>query len=125
MYTASMSGASRIAFASVCQRGTPWRRAKSSARAASRRITATSVECAAFWKAGPLLTSATSPQPMIPQRIVRGARLDTVKVQSAVDVNHLAGREREAAAHERRHRPRDVLGLAPARDRYAAVGDQP
>jgi hypothetical protein len=58
---------------------------------------------------------------MIPQRIVRGARLDTVKVQSAADVNHLAGREREAAAHERRHGPRYVLGLAPARDRHAAI----
>jgi hypothetical protein len=38
--------------------------------AASRRITATSAELSAFCSAGPLLTSQTSPQPMMPQRMV-------------------------------------------------------
>ena len=32
-------------------------------------MTATSSELDAFWKAGPLFTSVTSPTPMIPQRI--------------------------------------------------------
>jgi hypothetical protein len=41
-----------------------------SAPRVSRRITATSMEPRAFWSAGPLFTSATSPQPIIPQRIV-------------------------------------------------------
>src|ERR687898_1199329 len=49
-------------------RGTPWRRAKSSAFAKSRRMTASSADPLAFWNPGPLLISATSPQPIIPQR---------------------------------------------------------
>jgi hypothetical protein len=36
----------------------------------SRRITATSEELFTLLKAGPLFTSVTSPQPIIPQRIV-------------------------------------------------------
>ena len=45
----------------------PWRRAKSSALALSRRITAATLDRGAFCSAGPDFFSTTSPQPMMPQ----------------------------------------------------------
>src|SRR6185436_6713992 len=38
-------------------------------------MTATSADPSAFWNPGPLLTSVTSPHPMMPQRMVRKREL--------------------------------------------------
>ena len=70
------------ASACECTRGMPWRVAKSSALTRSRRMTATKADPFAFWNPGPLLTSATSPQPIMPQRTVR--RIDIVIVDTTL-----------------------------------------
>src|SRR5499433_4045052 len=79
-YTASTSGSSMRASACEYARGMLWRVAKSSALNRSRRMTATKADPFAFWNPGPLLTSATSPQPIMPQRTVR--RIDIVIVDT-------------------------------------------
>src|SRR5512139_1927783 len=47
-------------------------------------MTATSRECSAFWKPGPLLTSVTSPHPIMPQPIVRMESLLFARTRAAL-----------------------------------------
>ena len=78
----------------------PWRRAKSSALALSRRMTAATRLRGAFCSAGPDFFSTTSPQPIMPQITSFGASAPPLSID-AIDASSRGTSARQPAAKAR------------------------
>ena len=78
----------------------PWRRAKSSALALSRRMTAATRLRGVFCNAGPDFFSTTSPQPMMPQTTSFGASAPPLSID-AIDASSRGTSARQPAAKAR------------------------